>query len=309
MRCLDSLSRSLCAILCFILHPLTSAADKATSKLATGEYTIRQTWSQEKDCARLYLVNVPANPENRKLPAIIFLHGNGGSAHRDAKVFQKFPTIMRSYVTVIADGYQNGWNIAGERSKADDRKFIESIIESLAGYDNIQKDGFTVMGSSNGAALVNQLAIESQLANVRNYVAVVSQLNTLQHDGKNFRVKGDDSNYRSVATPRSSVRILNVSGAEDRLIPYRGGTSPISAKNGNLGFVAAEQSIFLWAQAMGYKGAPLKGPTKIEGKIEIFSYLDGAVVHFKVLEQGHNAFGALREEHLLGFLKGGLPAR
>ncbi|MDA0812949.1 MAG: hypothetical protein O3C21_11255, partial [Verrucomicrobia bacterium] len=277
--------------------------------LVTGEYAFKQTSSQEKDYARLYLVNVPANPEDRKLPVIIFLHGNGGSARGSANVFKRFPVILRSYVTVVADGYRASWNISGERSKADDRKFIESIVESLAGFDNVQKEGFTIIGNSNGAALVNQLAIESQLPNIRNYVAVVSQLNTRQHDGKNFRAMGANGNYLTLAKPRQGVRILNVSGVGDRLIPYDGGPSPIPSKDGKLGFVAAEQSIFLWAQAMGHKGAKLKAPTRSEGQTEVFSYLDGAVVHFKVLAHGHNAFSALSEEHLLSFLRGGKPAR
>ena len=59
---------------------------------------------------------------------------------------------------VFANGYEAGWNIVSEHTQADDLGFIEAIVKKLSMYDNIQKDNFSVMGNSNGAALVNQLA-------------------------------------------------------------------------------------------------------------------------------------------------------
>ena len=38
---------------------------------------------------------------------------------------------------------------------------------------------------------------------------------------------------------------------------------------------------------MGYKGKKLTEPTKTDGKLEIFSYLDGDVIHYKVVNGGH----------------------
>ena len=65
----------------------------------------------------------------------------------------------------------------------------------------------------------------------------------------------------------------------------------------------AEESIFLWAKLMGYEGEQLNKPSEEKGEIEIFSYLDGDVVHFKVNEHGHNATLALSEQLLLNFLQ------
>ena len=309
MKACDVIARLFGAFLFASVCALVSAADKPDGPLVSGEYYVRQTWSQEKDYDRHYLVNVPANPEKRRLPVVIFLHGNGSSARSSADVFRRFPGVMKSYVTVVADGYLKGWNTTGEKSKADDLGFIEAIIRRLAAFDNIQKDGFTVMGVSNGSALVNQLAIESRLPNIRSYVAIVSPLNTLQHDGSHFKAKGPDNNYRALAIPRTGVRILNLSGTEDRLIPYEGGVSPIPVNNGKLSFVPAETSVYLWAKAMGYAGTQLQAPTRIEGQLEVFSYLNGDVVHYKANRRGHDAFDALDEPLLLGFLKGNLPTR
>jgi len=290
-----------------LLAPLAAlkAAEKPTTTLFSGEYSIRQSWSQEQDFARPYHVHVPANPDRRKLPVFIFLHGNGGNARGTMPGFlRQHPTIAARYVMVFPEGYLKSWNISAERSKAEDRKFIETIIAKLAACENVQPDNVTIMGNSNGAALANQLAIESRLPNIRNYVTAVSPLNVLQHDGRNFKAKGDDNDYQAVATPRTGVRILSISGTEDHLIPYHGGPSPaIPAKNGKLGFVAAEESIFLWAKAMGYRGEKLKKPTHAAGKLEVFGYLDGAIIHYKVLGEGHGAAGAIDETTLLRFLE------
>ena len=96
---------------------------------------------------------------------------------------------------------------------------------------------------------------------------------------------------------------MNVSGTEDRLVPYGGGPSPvIPAKDGKLPFVGAEESIFLWAKAMGYKGPKLLMPSSSGKDMEVFSYLEGDVVHLKVNGLGHNATRAIDEKILLRFL-------
>jgi poly(3-hydroxybutyrate) depolymerase len=117
------------------------------------------------------------------------------------------------------------------------------IIRPLATYDNVQPDSFSIMGVSNGAALVNQLAIECNSPNIRNYVSSVSPLNLFQHDGKNFRAKGENNNYGTTVIPAAGKRLMNISGTEDRLLPYGGVPSDrIPAKDGKLGFVDAEES-------------------------------------------------------------------
>jgi len=281
------------------------AAEKPDGALSSGEYFIRQSWSQEQDFPRPYQVHVPANPDQRKLPVFIFLHGNGGNARGTMPGFlRQHPAMAARYVMVFPDGYLNSWNISAERSKADDLRFIEAIVETLAACDNIKPDNFSIMGVSNGAALANQLAIESRLPHLRHYVTAVSPLNVLQHDGRNFKAKGDDYGYRTLAPPRTGARILTISGTEDRLVPYHGGPSPvIPAKNGKLGFVAAEESVFLWAKAMGYRGPKLEKPSRTDGKLAFFSYLGGSIVHCKVAGEGHGAASAIDEATLLRFLE------
>ena len=273
--------------------------------LASGDYYVTQSWSQERSFRRPYHVHVPeAKPQ--QLPVLVFLHGNGGNVPEAMRGFMRGRAKIASrYILVFPQGYRESWNIVSERSKADDLRFIEAIVQKLAAFENVDSNNFTIMGASNGAALVNQLAIESKLSNVRNYISGVSQLNEWQHDGRNFKAKGDDNNYRMVATPAKGKRLLNISGVKDRLVPYHGGHSTaIPAKDGKLAFVAAEKSTFLWARQMGYMGEQLRRPSSTVENVEVFSYLDGDVVHYKVTNEGHGATHGISENLLLKFLDG-----
>lgn len=277
-------------------------------EIKSGEYFVTQSWSQERDFDRPYFVSVPDVSDSGALPVLIFLHGNGGNAERAMKGFMnRYRTVSSRCILVFAQGYKESWNIVSERARSDDLGFIEEIVTTLTKYENVQGENFTIVGSSNGAALVNQIAIETTLPQIKNYVSLVSPLNGFQHDGENFKAKGEDNNYTKIARPMPGKRILNVSGTDDHLVPYNGGASKgIPAKGGKLSFVAAEESIFLWAKHFGYEGRKLTKPTRIEGEIEKFVYLDGDAIHIKVKDEGHGAGGALKEKELLRFLK--LPA-
>ena len=286
--------------------PLSSAnCNQIPGKLISGDYHITQSWSQETQYARPYYVRVPERQNNvQRLPVLIFLHGNGGNAREAMRGFVRGRgQIAARYILVFPQGYRESWNIVSERSKADDLRFIESIVSSLARFTNVDRNGFTVMGASNGAAMVNQLAIESRLPNIRNYISGVSQLNVWQHDGTHFKVKGAKNQYGNITEPARGKRLLNISGLKDNLVPYRGGPSRvIPAKNGKLVFLGAEKSTYLWAQHMGYEGEQLIEPTKVIENVEVFSYLGGDVVHCKVVNEGHGATHGIGERLILNFL-------
>lgn len=275
-----------------------------TSRLTSGEFFIAQSWTQEREHKRPYIISVPEGTGYTKLPVFIFLHGNGGNAQEAMRGFCRHrKSIALQYIMVFPQGYRESWNIVSERSKADDLGFIEAIVRKLAGFENVDSDRFTIMGSSNGAALVNQLMIESSLPNVRNYISGVSPLNVWQYDGKHFKAKGADNNYRVAVNPAKGKRLMNISGVKDEIVPYEGGHSTaIPAKDGKLAFVDAEESTFVWARHMGYEGTRLVEPTRVDGAVEVFSYLDGDVVHCKVNNEGHGAVHGIPEQALLDFL-------
>jgi poly(3-hydroxybutyrate) depolymerase len=272
------------------------------SELESGSYTINQDWSQEQDYERSYFVHVPESVE--PLPLFIFLHGRGGNAERSMRGFiKRYKELSKRYNMVFAQGYLKSWNIVSEPSKAPDREFIEAIVEDLTEYSNVKDSAAVLMGSSNGAALVNQFAIEARSDHFSHYITVVSQLNSWQHDGTAFKAKGVDNNYTESVVPLKGKCLMNVSGANDQLVPYAGGPSKgIRAKGGKLAFVDAERSTFLWAQHYGYKGEQLSQPSESSEVMDTYSYLDGTVIHYKMSTRAHNAGGGLNEEMLLKFL-------
>ncbi|MEO1618647.1 MAG: hypothetical protein AAFV88_22550 [Planctomycetota bacterium] len=79
----------------------------------------------------------------------------------------------------------------------------------------------------------------------------------------------------------------------------------IPAKDGKLAFVDAEESTFLWARQMGYEGEQLSRPTRTIENAEVFRYLDGDVVHYKAINEGHGATHGISEKLLLDFLDQG----
>ncbi|MDG2124709.1 MAG: hypothetical protein P8J87_13475, partial [Verrucomicrobiales bacterium] len=96
--------------------------EESASRSGAGlEFSITQSWSQEKRFERPYYVNTPGYAGGETLPVLIFLHGNGGNAKGARKGFmRRYPTLAREFITVFPDGYRESWNIVSERSKADD---------------------------------------------------------------------------------------------------------------------------------------------------------------------------------------------
>ena len=277
-------------------------AENLTSKVAS----IRQSWVQETDYPRPYHVFMPEKAQSKPLKLILFLHGNGGTPLGAKKqFFKQFPYFAEHYACIFPEGYARSWNIVSEASRADDLAFIESIIQRLLQYDNVAKTDVTVIGSSNGAAMVNQLAIESQMPQIKNLVTLVSPLNQFQHDGAFFRKKGPDNGYTEAAQPLRGRRLMNVSGGMNRLVPYDGGpSSRIPAKGGRLTFLPAETSTFLWAQCMGFEENHPQQSMVPNASMNLFRYLNGDVIHIKIPDKGHNAGSFLTEKMLQDFLGG-----
>ena len=92
--------------------------------------------------------------------------------------------------------------------------------------------------------------------------------------------KGPNNGYTEAAQPLRGRRLMNVSGAMDRLVPYDGGpSSRIPAKGGRLAFLPAETSTFLWAQCMGFEGNSPQESMDANASMELFRYLNGDIIH------------------------------
>ena len=189
-----------------------------------------------------------------------------------------------NHILVAPEGYDQGWNIAKEDTKAPDLDFIKKIILHLKTFEKIDTDQISIIGHSNGAALVNQLLIELESESFKKAVFTFCQLNAFQYREGSFWARSNiDSEVHDLAVlPASNNRkILSFAGTEDTACIYYGGEG-IHKYN----FVNAELAAFVWAKAFGYEGVQIENPIEEAAPLENFyrfSYLDGKVIHLSLI--------------------------
>jgi len=220
-------------------------------------------------------------------PVLILLHGNGGNGRATLSSWTRntrFTALKESHVFVAPDGDQKSWNIINEESSFDDVEFIKLLIDHLASKSNVNANHVQLYGTSNGAALVNRILIESTDARIVRGVTSVSQLNQMQYHDGNFYVGGNDNSYTQVQPSLLRREILALQGAQDHIIP-------VCACKSSIGFWmnSDADSIYAYAVAYGYNGAQVTAsehPT-----YSSWSYLAGAVSSYTVKDARHSVIG------------------
>lgn len=243
--------------LCILCHTLYGQNLSNSSNLDQT-----YTWSQEPNGYNFPVaINVPDNggiTAEGGFPVCILLHGNGGNGDQMAN---QFSNVLSCHILVAPTGYQNSWNICQEGSDAPDTDLVESLIDTLQSFTNVNPNKIRILGSSNGGALANRLFIENNNPAVDRIVAIVSHLNTYQyHDAAFYMPSGlTDSSlpncgYNTTAIPSTTRAYLSISNDNDPLIPYNGGSSPVGVD-----FLPAEEAAYLIAQYKGYSGSLVSG--------------------------------------------------
>ena len=255
----------------------------ADDSLKSGSYTVEQSWSQEKVYDRSYHVLVPSG--KGPFPILIKLHGSGGQGEHMLRHFS--PKL--SHIIIAPDGYDRQWNVSRQRSKAPDVLFIKTILDHVKTFSNVDAERITIMGMSNGSALLNRLMIELSISDFQAGISVVSPLVEEQYRTGSFWYDPNGGNqYSEKIQPSPGRRFLTISGEKDPIIPYEGGKGVVGYR-----FLPAEQSAFLWAQVNGYQGEQIaadKGePYAAEPSCLLYRYEDANVTHVKVQDAGHDA--------------------
>lgn len=252
--------------------------------LATQTYTIQQSWSQETNYDRSFHVIVPAG--TGPFPVVIGLHGNGGNG---SGFINSFGYLGANAIRIAPDGYLNSWNVDFENSKAPDVDFIDELITFVKTHSNVDVNNISILGSSNGSALLNRLLVELPASSFNNAVCIVSQKIEKMYNNSAFYYDPTGGNaYNTIIVPANDRRIMTVSGTNDGAIPYNGGT-------GILGYVflPAQESIFIWAQNKGYNGSQIPDANGIpdpgNSNLVEYSYLYGDVVHYKLIGGTHGS--------------------
>ncbi len=295
---INILSKNNKIIFIFLVFFLSSIFSFGEKLLHSQSYIIEQTWSQENNYNREYHVKVPSG--EGPFPVLIILHGSGGQGQPMLRRFSKY----ENYILIAPDGYDRQWNVSRQRSKAPDVDFIKTIIDRIQHFSNVDNKQITIIGMSNGSALLNRLMIELDLSYFQSAISVVSQLvNEQYHDDCFWYNPSGNNNYDKRIIPAKGRRLLTISGENDPIIPYNGGKGVVGYT-----FLPAEKSAFIWAKVNGYIGKKLTVADSTAYKEDplclIFNYVKANVMHVKVLDHGHDASRAIGVRKLIsGFIE------
>ena len=254
--------------------------NSTTNTLQSGvSLEVIQSWSQEQNYTRTTKVIVPAGSGPH--PVLIALHGNGGNTN-----YVNQYNFLNQYIRIAPQGYQNSWNIARETSAAPDVEFIQEILLQLRTFANVDASRIVIIGSSNGAALINRLLIELNGALFQSAIKLAGQLNTYQYNNDQFWYDPTGGNaYDTPIQPAQRRRILSIVGTNDGAVPYQGGTGVIGYQ-----FIDAQESLYLLAKQMGFTGPQLteNQGIQIDDQVYQYSYLNGNVVIVKLEGANHS---------------------
>ena len=182
---------------------------------------------------RNVIIQTPNNiEEERAYPIVFAFHGRGGNNVSWINKLNFF-TITGEFIGVYPQGFLESWNLGAEPSKADDIEFVNLIIDELQNYDNLDFERIYAIGTSNGAGMVNKLALETN--HFKAISPVVSQLiESLQ--------------FSETTQPTS---VFQINGAADTTVPIEGGL-----RMGH-NFLDAYESASLWASEFNCNDSPV----------------------------------------------------
>merc|ERR1712156_706245 len=275
----------------------------------TFEITIVQSWSQEANYARVTQVQVPPTTAGEKVPMVIDLHGNGGQGN-----LRRLSYLADGAVIVAPSGYERSWNVNNEKSKADDVSFSLELIARVAeDHPAADANNVNLIGTSNGAAIIYRLLIATGIDRPfhRVFPMVSSMISVQWRDGSFWKAPDTMSNDYTIQTVpefADNFEYYHFHGTNDGTIAYDGKCPGPGFLGAGVCVIAAQETDYLIAQAMGYTGTqiPDSDGVEIASNFVEYSYLDGRVKHYKDVGGTHGStFGnentkAVLEEVILG---------
>jgi polyhydroxybutyrate depolymerase len=239
------------------LYPLllllpVAAPTWAAEATAPGDHT---RTVQVGELERSYLVHIPEKYDPKTpTPVVLVFHGAG----TNAQIMVPFCRMNeKSDEAGFIAVYPNGtgaagifltWNAGGlhgkmAEGKADDVKFVGSLLDDLATVVNIDPKKVYATGMSNGGMMCYRLAAElsdriAAIAPVAGTMAIAE------------------------AKPDRPVPVMHFHGTADRIVPFRGpkGTPEF------LTFKSVDETVKIWAKINGCKEEPVV--EKLEDKAE-----------------------------------------
>lgn len=229
--------------------------------------------------SREYLLGTPTRIE-RPVPLVIALHGGGGNAKTmtprwlDTARREGFAVAFPGGVGRTAN--MGTWNAEGccgyaMTSSSDDIAFIAAMIDDISRTHRIDPARIYVTGLSNGGMLTYRIgaALAPRIA----AIAVVS-----------------GAMFGGEPAPSTPLPVLIMHGAQDDIVPFRGGTSPMAmvARSQSRPFREVSYAVDFWRRADGCAQTP---SVESKGDVAVETYgqcLKGSeVVFYRLNSAGH----------------------
>jgi polyhydroxybutyrate depolymerase len=225
---------------------------------------------------RRYLLHVPTDlPPDGSVPLVVVLHGAGGDPE-EIEAGSGWNALADEQLMVVAypEGDGGDWNAGAccgvaVREDHDDVGFLEALIDHLDGFAQIDPSRVVVVGHSNGGMMAYRLACDANLKVLG--VASVSGTNM------------------AGCQPAHPLSFMEIHGTADRVVPYKGGSTPESDAAGLPPVTPVEVSVTWMADALGCETTP-DDATASKTTTETWSRCrDGARVQFVTLSgAGHS---------------------
>jgi len=261
--------------------------------------SITYTWPQEPNgFERTAKMTIPAGNPEEKFPVVFHLHGGGGEGNTNV-----MGNFLPECIQVAPDGYDRHWNIYFESSKADDVQFILDLIDKIAAeVPQANMSNVNIAGSSNGAAMIYQLLIDTDKERPfqRVFPMASSLISPQYHEEDNTfwtfsQASGDHqhNNFDTEIVPEFSdnFEYAHFHGTADEVCRYEG-QDPGPPFIDHAKLYAAQLTDFVWAKAMGYVGDQINdvdgtpmGPS--DKPAFEYKYLGGRCRHYKLVGEPH----------------------
>lgn len=207
---------------------------------------------------RTFTVRIPRKADTgRAMPAIILLHGRGGSGQRFLERTRLTPFADTAGVLLVAPdgtGDPRGWYTGFTRGDGvDDVGFINAVIDTLGAHHAIDKARVYVIGYSNGGVLAHRVAadLSRRIAAAAVYAGAIG-------------ARTARGSVSTIDPPRAPVPIMIIHGDADDVVPYDTTRGP-----GRMGGypVPAPEAARFWARANECRAMEPRRDTVAAGRV------------------------------------------
>lgn len=177
---------------------------------------------------RTYLLHIPKNFDGKKsLPLLLSLHGGFGNAsYQSSKTGISDLSDKENFIVAYPEAYKNygHWNDGRGLSKADDVKFVSTLIDNLVKRLSADPKRVYACGVSNGGIMSYRLGLELS----GKIAAIVS-------------VAGSQASLLPLGRPDCFVPFMEIHGTADTLVPWKGGKAGVGGT-----VLSVEESLRRW---------------------------------------------------------------